>query len=177
MLTVLVDGSYNFGYIDESQYTGDILYTPAFGDKLGHRLFKMDGYAIGGGAMVNYAYNATPDTGSSLFLVPNTIAKEYWANVANSSSTEESSGTLVFTYPCSETKNLPDFTVGISGKQITVPGHLATYATLDNGICEGGIAGGDKITPDFAIFGDVFLKAIFTIFDDGNDQIGFAVGK
>ncbi|TQV96751.1 aspartyl protease [Cordyceps javanica] len=171
------DGSYNFGYIDESQYSGSITYAPAFPDDLGHRLFKVDGYAVGSGEVVGHGFTATPDTGTTLALIPNAVAAAYWSQVANSTSQKDDSGSLNYYFPCSERPSLPDLSLSIGGQKLTIPGSLATYEELGGGTCVGGISGGDDISPDNAILGDIFLKAIFTIFDDGNDRIGFAAGK
>ncbi|OAA49216.1 Peptidase A1 [Cordyceps fumosorosea ARSEF 2679] len=169
------DGSFDFGYINSSLYTGDIVYAPAFTDKLGHRLFAVDGYSVGGGSVVQTGFNATADTGTSLLIVSNDVAKDYWSQVSGSSSQDDGNGGLIFFYPCASLQNLPDFTLSVNGNTVTVPGSFNTYQRGTSGSCEGGIVGGGA--GGMAILGDVFLKAIFTVFDDGNNQVGFALGQ
>ncbi|KAM3471027.1 hypothetical protein MY8738_009495 [Beauveria namnaoensis] len=65
----------------------------------------MDGYVSGGSDLV--------DPRRNLKGVP--------GYVQNSSSSYDGS-TPVFSYFCSETENLPDFTVALSSQHITVPG-------------------------------------------------------
>lgn len=126
--------------------------------------------------MTEATFSATPDTGSTLFLVPDYIAEDYFSGVNGSYSTY-SGNTKVWVYSCDLTDSLPDFVVGINGQNVTVPGNLFQYKEVGDGDCASGLAGADRISPDIAIFGDVFLKAIFTIFDDGNNRIGFAKGE
>jgi aspergillopepsin I len=79
-----------------------------------------------------------------------------------------------YTLPCGG--SAPDFNVAIGGKTFTVPGSYIDYAPLTSGssTCFGGIQPDTGI--GFSIFGDVFLKAIYAIFDvsTGSPRLGFA---
>jgi aspergillopepsin I len=79
-----------------------------------------------------------------------------------------------YTFDCSVTP--PDFNVAIGGKTFTVPGKYIVYAPLSAGSskCFGGIQANTGI--GFNIFGDVFLKAVYAIFDDSSSspRLGFA---
>ncbi len=68
----------------------------------------------------------------------------------------------------------PDFVIGLSSANITVPGEYINYAPVDSSgkTCFGGIQSDSGI--GFAIWGDVALKAAFVVFDAGNTQLGFA---
>jgi aspergillopepsin I len=173
-LQTCADGTYNFGYIDDSQYTGEIAYTPAFTNKYGHRLFNASGYSIGSGKVRNVTITAIPDTGSSLVALPNDIAADYWSSVPGSISLRGQSDEIQYAYPCNS--DLPDFNLNIGDQTVTVPGKYMKYVESGRpGTCIGGITGGDALAP-FSIFGDVFLKSVFVIFDDGQDRVGFANG-
>jgi hypothetical protein len=70
---------------------------------------------------------------------------------------------------------LPDFEVGFgNGFVATVPGRFMNYTVMpdDAAMCMGGLQewGND----DLGIFGDVFLKAVYAVFDVGGKRIGFA---
>ncbi|CEJ81492.1 hypothetical protein VHEMI01614 [[Torrubiella] hemipterigena] len=167
-------GSYNFGYIDSKQYSGAISYTPASTDDLGHRLFKSNGYSIGSGATKSASITGTADTGTSLFILPDTIANAYWAGVKGAQKVAINNGAgHAWLYPCSTT--LPSFNFNVGSGKATVPGADMNFAPNGNGQCVGGIATLSGLG-GISIFGDVALKSNLVIFDDANNQLGWAKG-
>ncbi|KHN95535.1 aspartyl protease [Metarhizium album ARSEF 1941] len=168
-------GSYNFGYIDESQYTGNISYTDASTDDLGHRLFSSTGYAVGNGSFDATAFKGTADTGTSLLVLPLPAAGTYWAAVPGAQRTSlPNNAGYVWLFPCDAA--LPDFVFGVgpSGR-ITVPGKDINFGVNDGLTCIGGIGYYSGLN-GLAIFGDVALKSAFVVFDDGNNRLGWAKG-
>lgn len=165
------EGSFNFGYIDPAQYTGDISYTAAHTDTLGHRLFYSDGYAIGTGEIKSTFLNATADTGTSLLIIPDEIADDYWSNVQSAYKVETSTGNL-WVFDCSDF--LPDFSFKVGSGTAVVPGDNMNYSPQGNGICLGGISSHPGL--DITIVGDVALKSALVIYDDENNQLGWAKG-
>jgi aspergillopepsin I len=97
--------------------------------------------------------------------------KSYYSKVQGASLDSSQGG---YTFPCSQTP--PDFNVAIGGKTFTVPGANIKYAPISAGAstCFGGIQANTGI--GFNIFGDVFLKAVYAIFDDSGSspRLGFA---
>ncbi|KID97205.1 Peptidase A1, partial [Metarhizium majus ARSEF 297] len=173
------DGSYNFGYIDKSQYTGDITYTPAFTDDLGHRLFKATGYQVGSGSFEKLSITGTADTGSTAVYLPNRVSDAYWSGVKGVTTQGGFLDSKAYSFPCDA--KLPDFTFGIEGAKFTIPGEFINYAPTpeDPTICQGGILGIGTIPEwlgEISIFGDVALKASFVVYDDGNNRLGWAKG-
>lgn len=73
-------------------------------------------------------------------------------------------------FPCSG--KLPDYTVGVGSGRYVIPGSLLNFGPYEDGsdFCVGGVQEGSNPS----IFGDVVLKQIFAVFDDGNRRIGFA---
>ena len=162
-------GSYNFGYIDSSEYTGDITYT-AVDNSQGFWGFTSSGYTVGSGAAVSESIPAIADTGTSLLLLPDDLVSAYYAQVSGSSNSQTDGG---YIFSCSTT--LPDLTLQIEGYAAVVPGSYMNYAPAsESGSCFGGLQSNDGIGQ--SIFGDVFLKAQFVVFDDasGGPQLGFA---
>lgn len=162
-------GSYNFGYIDSSEYTGDITYT-AVDNSQGFWGFTCSGYTVGSGSPVSESIPAIADTGTSLLLLPDDLVSAYYAQVSGSSNSQTDGG---YIFGCNTA--LPDLTLQIEGYAAVVPGSYMNYAPAsESGSCFGGLQSNSGIGQ--SIFGDVFLKAQFVVFDDaaGGPQLGFA---
>ncbi|KAJ3496175.1 hypothetical protein NLG97_g2854 [Lecanicillium saksenae] len=163
-------GSYNFGYIDKSQYTGDIYYTAAYADEGGHRLFNASGYAIGDAELNDRVIVGTADTGTSIVYVPHDIADDYWGNIEGSKEQQVGPGQSLWVYNCTNT--LPTFSFGVGSGRITIHSNNINF-TSEGDTCVGGIG---ALEGDIAIFGDVAMKSGFVVYDDGKDQLGWAEG-
>ena len=162
-------GSYNFGYIDSSEYTGEITYT-AVDNSQGFWGFTTSGYTIGSGSPVRQSISAIADTGTTLLLLPDDLVSAYYSKVSGASNSQTDGG---YVFPCSAT--LPDLTLQIEGYAAVVPGNYMNYAPASaSGSCFGGLQSNSGI--GLSIFGDVFLKAQFVVFSDaaGGPQLGFA---
>ncbi|KAG5985021.1 hypothetical protein E4U55_001957 [Claviceps digitariae] len=161
------DGTYKFGYIDPTEHTGDITYSP-INSTTGFWWWESPGYAIGSGPFKNVPIPNIADTGSSLMILPNEITEDYYKAVHGS---HQDPDTLNYMFPC-DTK-LPDFSFGVGGKAtITVPGSYINYFTDDGKTCYGGIQPSGFL--GMTILGDVAFKASLVVFDDGNQRIGWA---
>ncbi|KAI1326950.1 eukaryotic aspartyl protease [Xylariaceae sp. FL0255] len=166
-------GNYNFGFIDPSEFTGDITYVPV-NTSSGFWQFAAEGYEVGSSGAVSDAHQAIADTGTTLIIVPQDIVTAYYAQVSGAENSESAGG---YIFPCSAT--LPDYTVVIGGHAATVPASFLNYAPVDGTsfadatTCYGGIQAASADFP-FAIYGDVFLKSQFVVFHGGNAELGFA---
>jgi len=136
----------------------------------------MTGYAVGNATATTPAnFQAIADTGTTLMLLPPAIVDAYYAQVSNSQDSSSEGG---FVFPCDTV--LPDLTVtmgtgnGDGSATATIPGELMnrSISTTGSGLCYGGI---QQTSDDFSIWGDVFLKSQFVVFD-GSDppRLGFA---
>jgi hypothetical protein len=161
-------GSYDFGFIDSSKYTGSIAYTD-IDTSNGFWEFTGTGYAIGTASFESSSIDAIADTGTTLLLLDDSIVEAYYKKVYGASY-DDSQGGYVFS--CSAT--LPSFTLGIGSYHAVIPGTYMNYAPTDDsgGICYGGLQSNEGI--GFSIFGDVFLKSQFVVFDSDNTQLGVA---
>lgn len=164
-------GTYDFGYIDKSKYTGGIKYVPTDPNSP-YWEFTVDGYKIGKDSknLRPYRFQAIADTGTTLLLLPNGIVIDYYKNVKGANF-DPFMGMMVF--PCSVTP--PDFVIALGSYRGVVPGKYMNYGRTNSTHCYGGIQSSDGI--GFAIVGDVFLKAQFAVFDIGKGRIGFANKK
>ncbi|KAI0891168.1 secreted aspartic proteinase precursor [Annulohypoxylon nitens] len=161
-------GTYDFGVIDDSKYTGDITYTDVDNSQ-GFWSFTSTGYGIGSGSFKSTNFDGIADTGTTLALLPDSIVTAYYKQISGA-KVDSSQGGYVF--PCSATP--PDFVFGVGDAKITVPGEYINYAAVDDSNCFGGIQSDSDI--GFSIFGDVALKAAFVVFDQstGSPRLGWA---
>ncbi|PYH97881.1 preproproctase B [Aspergillus ellipticus CBS 707.79] len=162
-------GSYDFGFIDSSKYTGEIAYVDADSSE-GYWGFTASGYGVGDSVTVDESWSAIADTGTTLMYLPTRLVEAYYDQVSGSSNSDYYGGWI---YPCDAT--LPDFSVQIGSHVATVPAEYLTYATVsstDTSECFGGIQ--DDSDLGLSIFGDTFLKSQFVVFDASGPQLGFA---
>lgn len=172
------EGSYNFGYIDDSLHGSDIEYIGI--DKSdGFWGATMKGFAVKGDAF-RYEFASPPsiiiDTGSTLFYAPDAAVKQYFKSVPGANFSQLEYGWVI---PCNSTP--PNFIWELGDGNGTIMGEVAgeyfIYAVLDEGppgYCYAGLQSlGNFGTPQ-GIFGDVFLKSGFQVFDVGNTRFGHA---
>lgn len=93
---------------------------------------------------------------------------EAYYDQIDGASYDDSQGGYVF--PSSATA--PDFSITIGDYTATVPGKYIKYASVGSGKTYGGIQSNSGI--GFSIFGDVFLKSQYVVFDASGPQLGFA---
>ncbi|MCJ1381275.1 Type I transmembrane sorting receptor [Xylographa soralifera] len=159
-------GNYNFGYIDSSEYTGSITYVPVSTSN-GFWEFTGNGYAVGSGSFVSSSIDAIADTGTTLLYLPAAAVKAYYAKVSGAKNSAAAGG---YVFPCSAT--LPSITLGIGSYKAVVPGTYINYAPYSGSSCFGGIQSNAGI--GFSIYGDIFLKSQFVVFNGNVPEIGFA---
>jgi hypothetical protein len=159
-------GTYNFGFIDNSQFTGSIAYAPVQSAS-GFWQFASSGATVGGKAIAGSSGNYIADTGTTLILVAPSIAAAYWSTVPSAKFDNSQGG---YTFDCSAT--LPDFGLAITSTHTaTVPGNLVNFAAIGATTCFGGIQGTGG---NLMVLGDIFFKSQLVVFDGGNNQLGFA---
>ncbi|KAL4816890.1 aspartic protease pep1 [Aspergillus spinulosporus] len=153
-------GSYDFGYIDQSKYTGELTYTNVDNSR---------GFWMFSATAGETNFDAIADTGTTLIMIDQSIAEDYYSQVPLAFNNFFYGG---WTFPCSA--RLPSFTVTINGYDAVVPGEHIKYAPVTDGssTCFGGIQ--DNQGLPFSILGDVFLKSQYVVFDSEGPQLGFA---
>ncbi|KAL7622716.1 hypothetical protein AAE478_006394 [Parahypoxylon ruwenzoriense] len=161
-------GTYDFGVIDKSKYTGDITYTDVdSGD--GFWMFSTSGYGIGNTSFKSTGFTGIADTGTTLAMLPSTVVTAYYRQVSGAKLDSQEGG---YVFPCDS--SLPDFVFGVENAKFAIPGEFINYAPVDDSTCFGGIQSDEGI--GFSIFGDVALKAAFVVFDtsESSPRLGFA---
>ncbi|KAJ5165952.1 aspergillopepsin A-like aspartic endopeptidase [Penicillium capsulatum] len=169
-------GEYEFGTIDKSKYQGTLVNVSVDASN-GYWEFDAAQFRVGGEKTwheITDTPTAIADTGTSLMLVAAEVARAYYKDVNGSMYAGNVGG---YIYPCDA--ELPSLSVAIGGEfQATIPGSLINYSqigtntTTGETLCYGGVQSnsGSKLQ----IFGDVFLKALFVVFDQRGPSLGFA---
>ncbi|KAM5439320.1 hypothetical protein MferCBS31731_004742 [Microsporum ferrugineum] len=171
-------GSYDFGYIDDAKHSGEITYTQVDNSE-GWWGFTADSYSIGGPNTTSFrgassgmanggSISGIADTGTTLMLLSDDVVGEYYGQVQGATNDQQQGG---YIFPCDA--QLPDFTLSIGGYNAVVPGKFMNYQEIDGSMCFGGLqSSGSSGGPN--IFGDVFLKSQFVVWDTQGPRIGFA---
>lgn len=77
-------GTYEFGTIDSTKYTGSITYVDVDNSN-GFWEFTGTGYAVGLGSFKSESIDAIADTGTTLIYAPASVVIAYYAGVSGSS--------------------------------------------------------------------------------------------
>jgi len=163
-------GKYNFGFIDNSSFTGALEYTPVDSSD-GFWTFTSSGYAVGSAAKTSSPVEGIADTGTTLLLLPESAVVAYYKQVSSARYDSTNGG---YVFPCNA--KLPSFTYYLGSAKITIPGAYVNFAPVTSSSCYGGIQSSQDI--GINIFGDVALKAAFVVFDAGaSPRLGFASKK
>lgn len=103
-------GNYNFGYINQGEYTGSIHFA-TIEDGSPWWKFTVGGYQVGNGKYVNYDWPAIVDTGTTLLLTPKPIVDAYYKQIKGA-RLDSNSGVVIF--PCSS--KLPTLSLALALK-------------------------------------------------------------
>jgi cathepsin D len=156
------DGQITFGGIDSSKFVGKLSYSNTISE---------DSWQIAAGdAGVNskgvgfQGKTATIDTGTSYILMPPADAAALHNLIEGSSQNGEQ-----FTIPCDTSAKVY---VALNGVEYSILPKDYVGKASGNG-CESNIIGHQAYGPNDWIFGDVFLKSVYSVFDYDKAQVGF----
>jgi aspergillopepsin I len=171
-----VDGkpsTWDFGYIDESKFKGDIIYTPVVGNKK-HWTVGVGSYAVGEGSFSGSdgrVGEVIVDSGTSLVYLPEHVVSEYYRHIEGS----ELQLGHTYTFPCNGT--VPDFHFKIEDATLSIPGNYINYTVYDptSGLCAGGIT--TQLNMRYSVLGNLFMKNYYVIhsLEDETPKVGFAL--
>lgn len=162
------DSFYTFGYIDTSVTNGQTVnYTPVDNSQ-GFWQISSTCAHVNGKQIHRNNNTAIMDTGTTLCLVDDSLVKAVYAAIPGSKYDSSQQG---YVFPTNTTaSDLPVVTVAIGDHQYTINKDALGFADAGNGMTYGGIQSRGNMT--FDIFGDVTLRSIYAIFDQGNQRFG-----
>eukprot|EP00163_Fabomonas_tropica_P033723 TRINITY_DN8_c0_g1_i1.p1 TRINITY_DN8_c0_g1~~TRINITY_DN8_c0_g1_i1.p1 ORF type:complete len:396 (+),score=134.91 TRINITY_DN8_c0_g1_i1:421-1608(+) len=168
------DGELTLGGTDSSKYSGDISYVSLSSET--YWQFNVDSFTINGQSVSN-VNSAIADTGTSLLVGPSSditaIAQQVGATMNPQAG--------VYTVDCSKVSSLPTFTVTLNGKAFDLEGsdYILKIASGLGDVCVFGMEGMDIPPPrgPLWILGDVFIRKYYTVFDWGQQRVGFATSS
>nr|QDD56410.1 aspartic protease APA1 [Evansstolkia leycettana] len=168
-------GVYEFGTIDQTKFQGNMVNV-SVDPTNGFWQFQSAEFAVGNGALqqITTAPTAIADTGTTLMLSSPEVVMAYYSQVQGAVLANGVGG---FIYPCNT--QLPDLSVAVGGETLaTIPGSLLTFSqvgvntTTGQPVCFGGLQSNQGSS--LQIYGDVFLKSMFVVFDKRGPSLGFA---
>lgn len=168
-------GEIIFGGVDDTHYTGDVSYVPV--SKKGYWQIRMDGIQAGDASLCSGGCNGIVDTGTSLITGP--TLQIVRLNLAIG-ALPTLSGQYVLN--CNRISTLPNVTFTLGDKAYVLEGKdyvLQSSSILGISTCISGFTALDIAPPSgpLWILGDVFIGRYYTIFDRGQDRVGFAQAK
>ncbi|KAL2163897.1 hypothetical protein VTH06DRAFT_3109 [Thermothelomyces fergusii] len=159
-------GTFEFGNIDASKFSGSLSWVPA-NTKNGFWQVSSGGFAVGSLRQKHPVTQAIVDTGTTLLLVSGEMADKYYSQVVGAKSSLAAGGT---TFPCNST--LPDLVLDVGpGYAATVRGADLNFGIFQGDRCFGGI---QRTTSKFQVWGDIFFRSQFVVFHGGNHSLGMA---
>ncbi|WOO80356.1 Endothiapepsin [Vanrija pseudolonga] len=161
---------YTFGYVDQSLVaaSGQSLSWTAIDPTLGFWTFPSTSAYVGGTLVSLSGNTAIADTGTTLAYLSDDVVDAFYAQVPGASYSSQDGG---YIFPFDSANQLPSLTVAVGNKQFAIqPEDLVFGYNHDSTQYFGGIQ--SRGTNPSDILGDVFLKSVYVVFDQGNTRIG-----
>ncbi|XP_077015335.1 gastricsin [Tamandua tetradactyla] len=163
-------GEVIFGGVDTSLYTGEIYWAPVTQEL--YWQIAIEEFLIGGQASgwCSQGCQAIVDTGTSLLTVPQQYLSAFLQDIG---AQQDQYGQ--YTVSCDNIQNLPTLTFIINGVQFPLP--PSAYILSSNAYCTVGLQATylpSQNGQPLWILGDVFLRSYYSVYDMGNNRVGFA---
>lgn len=154
------------GGVDSNYYTGEITYVPVSSE--GYWQFEMDSASINGMALCQAGdgCQAIADTGTSLIVAPDNQFSNLMSMIGAYMDYDSNS----YVIDCNSINYLPDLTFSIGGATFNI-GPSDYILQSQGGYCMPAI---EAMSSEFWILGDIFIGRYYTVFDLGNNRVGFA---
>jgi len=157
-----------FGGIDKTAYSGKLHYVPV--RRKAYWEVELQKVTFGNDELELENTGAAIDTGTSLIVVPTDIAE-----MLNTQIGATKSWNGQYQVDCAKVPSLPELSFYFDGKPYALQG--TDYTLNVQGSCISAFQGMDLNLPgggSIWIIGDAFLRKYYTVYDLGNDAVGFA---
>jgi aspergillopepsin I len=165
-------GAWDFGYLNESRYSGDVVYTPNVQpDK--YWTMAVGRYAVGDSTLGHKSIgHAIVDSGSTNVNLPEAIVKHYYSQVPTAKPIP-GSGDTDYYFPCNTT--LPDFHFQVENTTFTLTGDMINDSVFYADQCIGLLH--TNTQTKHTILGNTFMKHFYVVFsaEDDSLKLGLAV--
>ncbi|XP_018432316.1 PREDICTED: gastricsin-like [Nanorana parkeri] len=163
-------GEVIFGGVDSSLYSGQIYWTPV--TEQIYWQIAIDEFSVNGqpSGWCSQGCQGIVDTGTPLLTIP----KQYLVNLLEELGAQQGQNGEYYVN-CNNVQNLPSISFTISGSQFSIP--PSVYILQINGNCVVGFESTylpSRNGQPLWILGDVFLRQYYSVYDFGNNRVGFA---
>ncbi|KAG7259603.1 hypothetical protein CRUP_015969 [Coryphaenoides rupestris] len=165
----------SFGGVDSSMYQGPLYWTPVTSEsywQIGVEGFQINGRSTG---ICSQGCQSIVDTGTSMLTAP----QQYMGYIMQAIGAQRSQYGE-YMVDCNQVNNLPTLSFVISGEALPLPPSAYITQQYYNGyqVCMVGISPTylpSRNGQPLWIFGDVFLREYYSVFDRTNNRVGFGV--
>ncbi|KAF8926292.1 endopeptidase [Dissophora ornata] len=164
-----IGGQMTLGGVDTNHFEGELEWHDV--RRKGYWEINMKKIRLGD-ETVELDAGAVIDTGSSLIVLETSLSDMINKQIG---AVKNYSGQ--YTVDCATVPNLPEFAFYFNKKEYTLQG--SDYILNAGGNCISGFMGMDfpEQLGNLWIVGDVFLRKYYSVYDLGNDRVGFALAK
>ncbi|KAI0292193.1 acid protease [Multifurca ochricompacta] len=160
------DSELYIGGTNPKHYSGDFTYVPV--TKEGYWQVDFGGVSVDG-SQVKQGASSIVDTGTTLIIGDTNGIAALFAKIPGSRQIDNG----LYAIPCNFNAKI---SVNFGGKDFNVDPKMFNLGPIDqsSNLCLAGAASSNSLGKNFWIFGDVFLRNVYTSFDVHNSRVGFA---
>ncbi|KAI8589970.1 aspartic peptidase domain-containing protein [Geranomyces variabilis] len=158
-------GELSLGGADSSKYSGSFNYLPLNAQTYWQFSTSSATASVNGKSHKFTTKSAIADSGTTLVIVDDAVASSIYSAVG-----ADSQGNI----DCGAADSAPPIVFNLGGKAYSIPASVWVFTDGDQCIC--GVQGG-AADAGVVIFGDVFMRQYYTLFDVSNKRVGFAQAK